>query len=680
MDLLTANQDDENVSVRMGTGTGAFTGSTNIPIGKKPQSVATGDVNGDGKLDFVASNYDDGNVSVARGDGNGLFPTRTTVAVGTKPTGVALADIDNDGDLDLLVANEGSNTVSVRLGNGAGAFTGSTNISVGSYPSSIVVEDVNNDGKIDFLTANMNADNVSVRLGNGAGGFANSQTVSVGSKTYCVKLADVNGDGNLDFLTANEGGGSVSIALNAAAPVAGWLPASMPGNPSSSFNSIAANAQGSVTMVGDSGQIYVSPDGVNYVATAPDYAALGFAVPPDLKSVTIGSDFAPSAARKGSGISGTNGFGSAVAVGVGGTILRSADGGESWTQSTSSTSGDLLSVASSDGNAAKGNAASGTNGFGSAVAVGVGGTILRSEDQGQTWQTTNNTGSTATLNSVALSEDFVSAVSKGNSASGTQGFGSAVAVGVGGTILRSDDGGQSWISVPATESRTLTCIDYSGNSAAKNNAASSTNGFGSAVAVGVGGTILRSDDGGQSWISLSQSLNVYSDLQGVDMVDQNTWYVCGEHGIIYKTTNAGATWRQQASQTTQTMNAMVILPGGGGAIVGDYGTVFRFGNGSLATGGDQPTSVAPAAFTLSQNYPNPFNPSTTIRYSLPAASDVKLKIYDVLGKEVATLVNERKATGTYTANFNAAQFASGVYFYRLQAGTAVQTKKMLLVK
>jgi hypothetical protein len=85
-------------------------------------------------------------------------------------------------------------------------------------------------------------------------------------------------------------------------------------------------------------------------------------------------------------------------------------------------------------------------------------------------------------------------------------------------------------------------------------------------------------------------------------------------------------------------------------------------------------------FELAQNYPNPFNPVTTIRYQIPTAETVNLKVYDILGKEVATLVNGRQEAGSYTVPFNAVRLASGVYFYRLQAGGFVETRKMLLVK
>jgi hypothetical protein len=89
---------------------------------------------------------------------------------------------------------------------------------------------------------------------------------------------------------------------------------------------------------------------------------------------------------------------------------------------------------------------------------------------------------------------------------------------------------------------------------------------------------------------------------------------------------------------------------------------------------------APQEFSLAQNTPNPFNPSTMVSYQLPVASAVKLTVYDMLGREVATLVNEMKDAGSYSVRFDGAGFSSGAYIYRLEAGSFVQTKRMLLVK
>jgi cyclomaltodextrinase len=94
----------------------------------------------------------------------------------------------------------------------------------------------------------------------------------------------------------------------------------------------------------------------------------------------------------------------------------------------------------------------------------------------------------------------------------------------------------------------------------------------------------------------------------------------------------------------------------------------------------QQNASQPKTFSLMQNYPNPFNPSTQISYSIPAANFVTLKVYDILGREVQTLVNDRKQAGTYSVVFNASKLASGIYFYRLTSGDFVQTKKMILVK
>jgi uncharacterized membrane protein len=88
----------------------------------------------------------------------------------------------------------------------------------------------------------------------------------------------------------------------------------------------------------------------------------------------------------------------------------------------------------------------------------------------------------------------------------------------------------------------------------------------------------------------------------------------------------------------------------------------------------------PKVFTLEQNYPNPFNPSTSIKFSLPKASVVKLVIYDLLGKEIRTLVNEMRQPGTYSEMFDASSLASGVYFYRITAGDFTDVKKIVLIK
>ena len=101
---------------------------------------------------------------------------------------------------------------------------------------------------------------------------------------------------------------------------------------------------------------------------------------------------------------------------------------------------------------------------------------------------------------------------------------------------------------------------------------------------------------------------------------------------------------------------------------------------SSVSGIEDENYIIPDEYVLYQSYPNPFNPSTTIKYAISKSDIVKLKVYDILGREVAVLLNEYQTAGTYYVEFNASQFASGVYFYQLISGNFIETKKMILVK
>jgi len=103
-------------------------------------------------------------------------------------------------------------------------------------------------------------------------------------------------------------------------------------------------------------------------------------------------------------------------------------------------------------------------------------------------------------------------------------------------------------------------------------------------------------------------------------------------------------------------------------------------NGLFKQGNDGTSPEIPTVFTLEQNYPNPFNPTTTIIYGLPEDSPVVIKIYDVLGAEIMKFTEEHKAAGYHKVIFNASNLPSGIYFYRIQAGDYIETKKMILMK
>ncbi|MFI5144453.1 MAG: T9SS type A sorting domain-containing protein, partial [Ignavibacteria bacterium] len=103
-------------------------------------------------------------------------------------------------------------------------------------------------------------------------------------------------------------------------------------------------------------------------------------------------------------------------------------------------------------------------------------------------------------------------------------------------------------------------------------------------------------------------------------------------------------------------------------------------NGLSVTGIHKPNGTVADNYSLSQNYPNPFNPSTKIKYQIPNQENVKLTVYDILGNEVATLVNEKQSAGTHEISWNAANVSSGVYLYKITAGSYSDTRRMSLIK
>ena len=145
---------------------------------------------------------------------------------------------------------------------------------------------------------------------------------------------------------------------------------------------------------------------------------------------------------------------------------------------------------------------------------------------------------------------------------------------------------------------------------------------------------------------------------------------------VYYTTNQGVSWNY-AGLDSLTVKRLISY-GDTTYVVTDRG-IFVLTT-APATGVSAKTLSVPGTFDLYQNYPNPFNPTTTIQFSIPKLSNVKLKVFDLLGREVATLVNGEMNTGEHEVVFDASRIASGVYFYHLQAGNFTATKKLVLIK
>ncbi len=209
------------------------------------------------------------------------------------------------------------------------------------------------------------------------------------------------------------------------------------------------------------------------------------------------------------------------------------------------------------------------------------------------------------------------------------------------------------------------------------------------------GPSYKTTNGGTSWDYFSANGNIAP--LDIVFVNSNSGWICGGNGIIQRTTDGGSNWISQISggnYSTITINSMNFINQNTGWAVG-WGTISPYVYLSLIlktttggiTGFNPVSTEIPNQFSLSQNYPNPFNPSTKIRFEIPPSASVAqtfLSVYDILGKEIATLVKQQLKPGTYeiewSAEGGASAYPSGVYFYTLKTSGFTETKRMILIK
>ena len=318
-----------------------------------------------------------------------------------------------------------------------------------------------------------------------------------------------------------------------------------------------------------------------------------------------------------------------ITVGDGGVIFRTENGGASWTPVNSSTGSQLRAAAWGNGDVV--------------WAAGRDGAIVKSTNAGETWVSLNS-GTTARFRGVA--------------AFGTN---NAWAVGQDGIIKYTSDGGVTWINQNSTTIDDLHDVQF----------LSELIGF----AGGSGSKIIFTSDGGQTW--LSRSTGIAMGINGIFFLDENQGWAVSDVGTIYVTSNGGLNWTTEQGNTSQNLNEVFFLSLNIGWAVGDLGAITHY-NGAVTNAENQ--EISPISFNLFQNYPNPFNPSTEINFSVPQSTNVTLKVFNVMGSKIATLIDEQVEAGRHSIVFNAANLSSGVYYYKITTNNFVQTKKMLLLK
>ena len=212
-DVVAVNNGSNSVSVLLGNGDGTFTSGGSAGAGTNPHGITTDDFNRDGKLDLAVGSQGTNKVAILLGTGDGGFQAAVEYAAGTTPRAVAAGDLNRDGKLDLAVAARGSDAAAILIGNGDGTFNAPVTYGAGDDPEAIAIGDFDRDGILDLVLANSLSANVSILRGNGDGTFAAATNVAVGTTPYSVIAGDLNGDGKLDVAVANVSSNNVSVLL-----------------------------------------------------------------------------------------------------------------------------------------------------------------------------------------------------------------------------------------------------------------------------------------------------------------------------------------------------------------------------------------------------------------------------------------------------------------------------------
>ena len=242
-------------------------------------------------------------------------------------------------------------------------------------------------------------------------------------------------------------------------------------------------------------------------------------------------------------------------------------------------------------------------------------------------------------------------------------------------ILRTTDGGTNWIEQFTDNTK------YSYNDMYFSDV---NNGW----IVGDSGKVLKTINGGENWAYVTNSgVNPNNRSKTVFFLNANVGWISSKSTlpsnvpIIQHTTDGGASWTTQDPPIEDAFGSNAIFSifffdENNGWLTADWGRICKF-TGVTDIKDEQSSN---RDFQLYQNFPNPFNPATTIHFTIVNTQLVQLKIYDMLGDEIAILVNEEKAPGTYEAEFNASSLPSGVYMYKLLSGNFTTTKKMILLR
>lgn len=278
-----------------------------------------------------------------------------------------------------------------------------------------------------------------------------------------------------------------------------------------------------------------------------------------------------------------------------------------------------------------------------------GGGIFRSTNNGASW--TNAGGTTHIVNTIYVTPNYSF-------------------IGQGPYAYKSTDNGMTWINLISQSNTTIKCF-----------AETDRTGGGKNIFVGTLNGVYKSSDDGTSWKATNNGLT-YQNVNAIVATGQNL-FVATENGGVFRSSDNGANWSQINTGLPSNTNGRALILSNSSLFLGtSEGVIWKRELSDFGiTDVKEIVGEIPNTFELYQNYPNPFNPNTTITFTLAEDGLTTLKIYDILGREVQTLVNEElKAGQVHRVEFDGSKLASGVYFYKLESESMSMSKKLILMK
>lgn len=678
-DLIVTNGGSNNVSIFINSGEGTYSSPTNYSVGSFPKSVYSIDLDNDNDNDLAVANYDSDNISLLMNNGDGTFQSQIIYNVGTDPWSIFSKDLDNDGDNDLIVANAGSDNVSVLMNNGDGTFLASVYYDVGNFPHSVYASDFDNNGYYDLVTANTLGGDVSVLMNNGHGIFQLLNNIPVGLSPTAVFASDLDNDGDPDLAVANSYTNNISILLNMYIPDVTdtlYIPAIHSNEPEliipMKFACQTPTAAYQVSLCWEPADFELKS--VSFAGTAVDsWGFKGQIIDNENQNVLIyaavGQDFDYILTGEDTVLAYLH-FANPLNTYDSVCILEPF------------TSTDSLALVLD--------------------------TCTINGDGLLFGDTTTDPGPVPFYPYIAFDTSWAYSYPDYSYIPGDVNCDQAVNLidilylinykykNPPGPAPMPPSSGDVNADCDINLLDILYFIDYKYGTPAGPELlcgcveSSPLNKIGSTMQkysdAPYGGAVSTEYADGKTFIKLDAA----DVIKGIEMeirlpdisanvscpIERMQVYSRRENGMIKLAVF------DINGQNRIEKGLSVLLE-----INGEAEIVSAFAGGMNAeplyleiAGNNTDSPQLPDKFALHQNHPNPFNPVTQISFELPVEAHVTLDVYNIMGQKVSTIADRRFAPGYHTVEWDGSSFASGVYFYRIQAGDAIETRKMMLLK